>query len=94
MIFAIFSVDVTGVYRATPIRVNPRMRSQKTLFKIHVDVIHYKKTDKRRLATSIDDDDMYVIRNKHILNCLVFSFIHLLIFYLFIYLFFFNVFFF
>ncbi|KJE96480.1 minichromosome maintenance complex component 4 [Capsaspora owczarzaki ATCC 30864] len=41
-------VEVTGIYRATPMRVNPRQRAQKALFKIHIDVIHFRKTDKRR----------------------------------------------
>ncbi|KAK2527835.1 DNA replication licensing factor MCM4 [Columba livia] len=42
-------VNVTGIYRAVPIRVNPRVSSVKSIFKTHIDVIHYRKTDSKRL---------------------------------------------
>jgi DNA replication licensing factor MCM4 len=34
-------VLVTGIYRATPIRVNPKQRNVKTVFKAHIDVVHF-----------------------------------------------------
>lgn len=38
---------VTGIFRSTPVRVNPRQRSLKSLFKTFVDVVHVKLgTDK------------------------------------------------
>ncbi|KAJ3927072.1 MAG: MCM2/3/5 family-domain-containing protein [Lentinula lateritia] len=38
---------VTGIFRSTPVRVNPRQRSLKSLFKTFVDVVHIKLgTDK------------------------------------------------
>ncbi len=40
-------VEVTGIYRATPLRVNPRMRTLKAVYKIHIDVVHFRKTEKR-----------------------------------------------
>ncbi|TFK11355.1 cyclic nucleotide-gated cation channel beta-3 [Platysternon megacephalum] len=42
-------VNVTGIYRAVPIRVNPRVSNVKSVYKTHVDVIHYRKTDSKRL---------------------------------------------
>lgn len=38
-----------GIYRAVPIRVNPRVSSVKSVYKTHIDVIHYRKTDSKRL---------------------------------------------
>uniref|UniRef100_A0A8C3BBQ2 DNA replication licensing factor MCM4 n=1 Tax=Cairina moschata TaxID=8855 RepID=A0A8C3BBQ2_CAIMO len=42
-------VNVTGIYRAVPIRVNPRVSVVKSVYKTHIDVIHYRKTDAKRL---------------------------------------------
>lgn len=42
-------VTVTGIYRATPLRVNPRMRNIKAVYKTYIDVVHFRKTDKRKL---------------------------------------------
>ncbi|XP_031468798.1 DNA replication licensing factor MCM4 [Phasianus colchicus] len=42
-------VNVTGIYRAVPIRVNPRVSVVKSVYKTHIDVIHYRKTDSKRL---------------------------------------------
>uniref|UniRef100_A0A6I8RX95 DNA replication licensing factor MCM4 n=1 Tax=Xenopus tropicalis TaxID=8364 RepID=A0A6I8RX95_XENTR len=45
----------SGIYRAVPIRVNPRVRNVKSVYKTHIDVIHYRKTDAKRLH-GIDED--------------------------------------
>lgn len=50
-------VKVTGIYRATPLRVNPRMRNVKSVYKTHIDVVHFRKLDAKRLRESNDDDD-------------------------------------
>ena len=42
-------VMVTGIYRATPLRVNPRQRTVKAVYKTYIDVIHFRKADDRRL---------------------------------------------
>lgn len=42
-------VTVTGIYRATPVRVNPRMRNVKSIYRTHVDVVHFSKIDIKRL---------------------------------------------
>ena len=45
-------IAVTGIYRAVPLRVNPMMRNVKSVFKSHIDVVHFRKTDSSRLHDS------------------------------------------
>jgi len=47
-------IKVTGVYRAAPLRLNPRMRMVRAVYKTHVDVIHYRKVDNKRLREDQD----------------------------------------
>ncbi|KAK3818344.1 MAG: MCM2/3/5 family-domain-containing protein [Benniella sp.] len=47
-------LEITAVFRGVPVRVNPRQRTIKALYRTYLDVVHIKKTDKRRLA--VDDD--------------------------------------
>lgn len=42
-------VTITGIYRATPVRVNPKQRSVKAVYRTHVDVVHFRKVDSKRL---------------------------------------------
>lgn len=42
-------VEVTGIFRSVPVRVNTRQRALKRLFKTYIDVVHIKKIDKKRL---------------------------------------------
>ncbi|CCG82209.1 DNA replication licensing factor mcm4 [Taphrina deformans PYCC 5710] len=46
-------VEVTGIFRSVPVRLNPRMRAVKTLFKTYVDVVHISKTDRKRLGQDV-----------------------------------------
>ena len=43
-------VEVTGIFKCNQVRVNPRQRSVKNIFKTYVDVVHIQKVDKRRLG--------------------------------------------
>lgn len=43
-------IQLTGIFRSTPVRLNPKMRIIKSLFKTYVDVVHIKKTDAKRLG--------------------------------------------
>jgi len=54
-------LEITGVYRGTPVRVNPRQRAVKSLFRTYLDVVHVRKQDKKRLAIDSDvrRDDEY-----------------------------------
>ncbi|KAL8566321.1 DNA replication licensing factor mcm4-A [Nucella lapillus] len=50
-------VTVTGIYRAIPLRVNPRMRNVKSVYKTHIDVVHFRKLDTKRLTEADADKD-------------------------------------
>jgi len=52
-------VSVTGIFRSVPVRVNPRRRTIKALFKTYLDVTHITKTDSKRLgidASTLDTE--------------------------------------
>ena len=49
-------VAVTGIYRAMPLRVNRRQRSVKAVYKTYVDVIHFRKTDIRKLRERDEEE--------------------------------------
>ncbi len=46
-------IEVTGIFRSNPVRINPRQRTIKALFKTYVDVLHIQKVDKRRLGQDV-----------------------------------------
>ena len=43
-------IVVTGIFRTNPVRVNPRQRTVKSLFKTYIDTVHVQKVDKRKLG--------------------------------------------
>jgi DNA replication licensing factor MCM4 len=43
----ISSVEVTGIYKAMPIRSNPKFRSTRSIFKTYIDVLHVMSTEKK-----------------------------------------------
>lgn len=43
-------IEVTGIFRCNPVRINPRQRTIKSLFKTYVDVLHVQKVDKRKVG--------------------------------------------
>ena len=47
---------MSGIYRATPLRTNPRQRTVKAVYKTYIDVIHFRKTDNKRLRGREDED--------------------------------------
>ncbi|XP_014220364.1 DNA replication licensing factor MCM4 [Trichogramma pretiosum] len=47
-------VSVTGIYRAIPIQVIPRASNVRAVYKTHIDVVHYRKHDSKRLYDSED----------------------------------------
>uniref|UniRef100_A0AAQ4PYE2 DNA replication licensing factor MCM4 n=1 Tax=Gasterosteus aculeatus aculeatus TaxID=481459 RepID=A0AAQ4PYE2_GASAC len=49
------SLNPEGVYRAVPMRANPRQSSVKSVYKTHIDAIHFRKTDEKRLH-GLDED--------------------------------------
>merc|ERR1719481_52359 len=61
-------VAVTGVYRAVPQRSNPKMRNLLSVYKTHIDVVHFRKTDQDRLhtcdsAASLDDETVSMLKD-------------------------------
>ncbi|KAJ3011977.1 hypothetical protein HKX48_006546 [Thoreauomyces humboldtii] len=56
-------VEITGIFRGKAVRVNPRRRAIKALFKTYVDIVHIKRTDARRLGVdrSITADNEYAV---------------------------------
>jgi DNA replication licensing factor MCM4 len=46
-------IEVTGIFRCTPVRMNPRQRTLKTLFKTYVDTVHVQKVDKKRMGIDV-----------------------------------------
>lgn len=42
-------ITITGIYRAQPMRLNPKVRNVKAVYKTHIDVVHYRKLCAKRL---------------------------------------------
>lgn len=43
-------IEVTGIFRSNAVRVNPRQRVIRSLFKTYIDVLHVQKVDKRKVG--------------------------------------------
>ncbi|EPQ28882.1 uncharacterized protein PFL1_03683 [Pseudozyma flocculosa PF-1] len=50
-------VEITGIFRSTPVRVNPRQRSLKSLYKTFVDILHIKRSSGKRLGVDLSTRD-------------------------------------
>lgn len=46
-------VELTGIFRVSPVRVNPRQRAIKSVYKTYVDVLHVQKVDKKRMGADV-----------------------------------------
>lgn len=59
-------IQITGIYRVSPVRVNPRMRTVKSVFKTFVDVVHVAKVDNKRLGPDVStlDDEPNNVENQ------------------------------
>jgi len=61
-------VEVTGIYRAQPLRVTSIHRSVKSVYRTHIDVLHFeKKEDKRRKMmeqAGINDEHFRIDRKR------------------------------
>ncbi|XP_035785271.1 DNA replication licensing factor MCM4-like isoform X1 [Anopheles albimanus] len=42
-------VTVTGIYKAIPLQENPRQTSMKSVYRTHIDVLHFRKVDDKKL---------------------------------------------
>ncbi|RKF76933.1 DNA replication licensing factor mcm4 [Golovinomyces cichoracearum] len=61
-------VEITGIFKASPIRVNPRQRTLKSIYKTYVDVLHIQKVDKKRMGIDIStvEEDLFEQVNTNI----------------------------
>lgn len=48
-------VTVTGIYRASAVRMNPKQRNVKSVYRTHVDVVHFRKLDTKRLYEDTEE---------------------------------------
>merc|ERR1719154_128145 len=60
-------VHVTGIYRAVPQRSNPKMRNLNSVYKTHIDVVHFRKNSDERLhngesAHIFDEESLAVVQ--------------------------------
>ncbi|KAH8891905.1 cell division control protein 54 [Thozetella sp. PMI_491] len=60
-------IEITGSFRVTPVRVNPRQRAVKSVHKTYVDAVHIQKVDSKRMGAdpstlAIGDDEAPVDR--------------------------------
>lgn len=46
-------VEITGIFRCNQVRVNPRQRTVKNIFKTYVDSLHIQKVDKKRMGIDV-----------------------------------------
>ncbi|KAI4789792.1 putative DNA replication licensing factor mcm4, partial [Aureobasidium sp. EXF-8845] len=46
-------VEITGVFKCNQVRINPRQRSVKNIFKTYIDCVFIKKVDKRRMGIDV-----------------------------------------
>lgn len=46
-------VEITGIFKCNQVRINPRQRTVKSVYKTYVDALHIQKTDKQRLGTDV-----------------------------------------
>ena len=49
-----FRIELTAIYRSSPIRVNNRQRTIKSLFKTYLDVVHIRRSE--RIHDNNDND--------------------------------------
>lgn len=50
-------IEVTGIFRSIPVRINPRQRTLKSLFKTYVDVVHIQKVDVKRMGIDVSTSE-------------------------------------
>uniref|UniRef100_A0A8C6C3Q2 DNA replication licensing factor MCM4 n=1 Tax=Monodon monoceros TaxID=40151 RepID=A0A8C6C3Q2_MONMO len=60
------NLNPEGIYRAVPIRVNPRVSNVKSVYKTHIDVIHYRKTDSKRLHGLDEEAEQKLFSEKRV----------------------------
>lgn len=62
-------LEITGIFRGVPVRVNPRQRTIKALFRTYLDVVHIKRSDQKRLAI----DRSIINANETVVRCVFYE---------------------
>ncbi|KII70004.1 DNA replication licensing factor mcm4-B [Thelohanellus kitauei] len=57
-------VTITGIYRVVPVKVNPRQRMIKSVYRTYIDVIHFEKSDKTRLKADDTDGEVRLTKER------------------------------
>jgi DNA replication licensing factor MCM4 len=58
-------VELTGIFKVTPVRVNPRLRAVKSVHKTYVDVLHVQKVDRKRMGADPSTLDLAEDEEAH-----------------------------
>uniref|UniRef100_A0A6Q2Y095 DNA replication licensing factor MCM4 n=1 Tax=Esox lucius TaxID=8010 RepID=A0A6Q2Y095_ESOLU len=59
-------INITGIYRAVPMRENPRQSNVKSVYKTHIDAIHFRKTDEKRLHGLDEEADQKLFTEERV----------------------------
>ena len=59
-------VELTGIFKVTSVRVNPRMRTVKSVHKTYVDVLHVQKVDRKRMGADTSTLDQGEDEEAHV----------------------------
>ncbi|XP_052834086.1 DNA replication licensing factor mcm4-A [Octopus bimaculoides] len=59
-------ITVTGIYRAMPRRVNPRQSNIKAIYKTHIDIVHFRTVDTKRLHMDGGDKSKFGLSDTRI----------------------------
>jgi DNA replication licensing factor MCM4 len=46
-------VEITGIFKCNNVRINPRQRTVRSVFKTFIDVLHIQKVDKKRMGIDV-----------------------------------------
>uniref|UniRef100_A0A6Q2XCW1 DNA replication licensing factor MCM4 n=1 Tax=Esox lucius TaxID=8010 RepID=A0A6Q2XCW1_ESOLU len=60
------SLNPEGIYRAVPMRENPRQSNVKSVYKTHIDAIHFRKTDEKRLHGLDEEADQKLFTEERV----------------------------
>lgn len=56
-------VTVTGIYRAIPSVLNPRMRNVRSVYRTHIDVVHFRKSSTKRLYENVEGSVFFLFNH-------------------------------
>ncbi|CAN3364999.1 DNA replication licensing factor Mcm4p [Diutina catenulata] len=59
-------IEVCGVFRSLPVRLNSRQRAVKSLYKTYLDVLHVRKIDAKRLGPDVSTLSVDEVANKDV----------------------------